>query len=96
MPYAFTITTSMITAIGLSVIVWIAGTTLGLQRHGIRLFAFFVPSGTPLPLVPLLSFFFKGEKIKARAKAKIKASQSKPKELISQFKSSTPKKKVKE
>lgn len=53
-PYSFTITTSVIVSIGLSVMIWIAVTIIGLQRHGIHFFAFFVPSGTPLGLVPRL------------------------------------------
>jgi F-type H+-transporting ATPase subunit a len=53
-PYSYTTTTSVITALGLSVIVWVGVTLLALHRHGIRFFAFFVPSGTPLALVPML------------------------------------------
>lgn len=53
-PYGYTMTTSIITALGLSILVWVAVTTLGLERHGISFFAFFVPSGTPLVLVPIL------------------------------------------
>ncbi len=30
-------------------------TILGLVRHGIHFFSFFVPAGTPLALVPLLA-----------------------------------------
>ena len=53
-PYGFTITTSIMTAIGLSVLIFLGVTTLGLNIHGVHFFAYFIPSGTPLGLVPLL------------------------------------------
>lgn len=53
-PYGFTITTRAVTAMGLSVIVFIAATALMLRLHGLSSFAYFVPGGTPLGLVPLL------------------------------------------
>jgi F-type H+-transporting ATPase subunit a len=53
-PYGFTITTSIMVSIGLSVMIFLGVTILGLQKHGVHFFAFFVPSGTPLALVPLL------------------------------------------
>lgn len=53
-PYGFTITTSVIVAIGLSVMIFLGVTTLGLSIHGVHFFAYFIPSGTPLGLVPLL------------------------------------------
>ena len=54
-PYGYTVTTSGIAALGLSVFVFIGVTILGLRLHNIHFFAFFVPSGTPLALVPLLA-----------------------------------------
>ena len=53
-PYSFTITTSVIVTIGLSFTILIGVTILGLYNHKVRFFAFFIPSGTPLALVPLL------------------------------------------
>ena len=53
-PYSYTITTSIIVTIGLSFTILIGVTFLGLYIHKIRFFAFFIPSGTPLALVPLL------------------------------------------
>ena len=53
-PYAFTITTSIMVAIGLSVVIFIGVTILGLYTHGVHFFSYFIPSGTPLGLVPLL------------------------------------------
>lgn len=55
MPYGFTVTTSAIAAMGLSVTVFLGVTALGLTRHQVHFFAFYVPSGTPLVLVPLLT-----------------------------------------
>lgn len=53
-PYGYTLTTSAVAAMGLSVTVFLAVTALGLTRHGVSFFSFFVPSGTPLVLVPML------------------------------------------
>ena len=53
-PYGYTVTTSAIAAMGLSVLVFVAVTVLGLSLHKVHFFSFFVPSGTPLPLVPAL------------------------------------------
>jgi F-type H+-transporting ATPase subunit a len=54
-PYGYTLTTSAVAAMGLSLSVFLAVTLLGLSRHGLHFFAYFVPSGTPLALVPLLT-----------------------------------------
>jgi F-type H+-transporting ATPase subunit a len=53
-PYSFTITTSIILSVGLSFTIFIGVTLIGLFKHGIHFFSFFIPSGTPLALVPLL------------------------------------------
>ena len=53
-PYSFTITTSAIVAIGLSFTIWTGVTILGLSIHRLHFFSYFIPSGTPLALVPLL------------------------------------------
>jgi len=53
-PYNYTITTSIICSIGLSFTIFIGVTIIGLSQHKVRFFSFFVPSGTPLALVPLL------------------------------------------
>lgn len=53
-PYSYAITTSIIVTIGLSVTILIGVTILGLYIHKLRFFAFFIPSGCPLALVPLL------------------------------------------
>jgi F-type H+-transporting ATPase subunit a len=53
-PYSYTITTSLIITIGLSFTILIGVTILGLSIHKLHFFSYFVPSGTPLALVPLL------------------------------------------
>jgi len=54
-PYSFAFTSSAIVAMGLSVMIFLGVTVLGLMRHGIHFFSFFIPAGTPLALVPLLA-----------------------------------------
>ena len=53
-PYGYTVTTSAIACLGLSLLVFFAVTLLGLYLHGVHFFSFFVPSGTPTALVPML------------------------------------------
>ena len=53
-PYGYTVTSSGIAAMSLSVFIFFGVTILGLYTHGLHFFAFFVPSGTPLGLVPAL------------------------------------------
>jgi F-type H+-transporting ATPase subunit a len=53
-PYSYTVTTSIIVTIGLSFTILVGVTILGLQIHKLHFFSYFVPSGTPLVLVPLL------------------------------------------
>ena len=53
-PYGYTVTTSAVVALGLSVMIFLSVTILGLSIHGVHFFAYFIPSGTPLRLVPAL------------------------------------------
>ena len=53
-PYSYTITTSIVVTLSLSFTILIGVTILGLYIHELRFFAYFIPSGTPLALVPLL------------------------------------------
>lgn len=53
-PYSYTVTTSIIVTLGLSFTILIGVTILGLIIHQLKFFSFFIPSGTPLALVPLL------------------------------------------
>ena len=53
-PYSYTITTSIIVTLSLSFTILVGVTILGLSIHKISFFSYFIPSGTPLALVPLL------------------------------------------
>ena len=53
-PYSFAVTASGVVSLGLSFTIFIGVTLLALSIHGIKFFAFFIPAGTPLALVPLL------------------------------------------
>ena len=53
-PYSYAITTSVIVTIGLSFTILTGVTILALYTHKVKFFSYFVPTGTPLPLVPLL------------------------------------------
>lgn len=54
-PYSFAFTSSAIVAMGLSLMIFLGVTILGLVRHKIHFFSFFIPAGTPIALVPLLA-----------------------------------------
>ena len=53
-PYSFAVTASGVVSLGLSLTIFIGVTILALSIHGIKFFSFFIPSGAPLALVPLL------------------------------------------
>ena len=53
-PYSFAVNASAIVTLGLSLTIFLGVTILSLSKHGIKFFSFFIPSGTPLALVPLL------------------------------------------
>jgi F-type H+-transporting ATPase subunit a len=53
-PYSFAVTASGVVSLGLSLTIFIGVTILALSIHGVKFFSFFIPSGTPLALVPLL------------------------------------------
>ena len=54
-PYGFTLSASLVMTMGLSVTIWLGVTVMALMRHGLRFWSYFVPAGTPLALVPLLT-----------------------------------------
>lgn len=53
-PYSFAISAQLVGIVSLSTSLWLSITILGLAKHGWVFFSLFVPSGTPLPLVPIL------------------------------------------
>jgi F-type H+-transporting ATPase subunit a len=53
-PYSFASTSHFILTFFISFTVVLGATLLGFQKHGLEFFSFFVPSGCPLALLPLL------------------------------------------
>ncbi len=53
-PYSFASTSHFILTFSLSFTIVLGSTTLGLQKHSLKFFSLFVPSGCPLALLPLL------------------------------------------
>src|SRR6202020_2896926 len=53
-PYSFASTSHFILTFSMSFTVVLGATILGFQKHGLKFFSLFVPSGCPLGLLPLL------------------------------------------
>ena len=53
-PYNFTYTSHIIVTFALAGFIFIAVTIIGLVKHGINFLKFFVPSGVPISLLPIL------------------------------------------
>nr|YP_009935206.1 Atp6 [Metschnikowia hawaiiana]QNS23089.1 Atp6 [Metschnikowia hawaiiana] len=53
-PYSFAISAQMVAIISLSLTLWLGLTIIGFANHGLGFFSLFVPTGTPLALVPVL------------------------------------------
>jgi len=53
-PYSFTVTSHFIVTLTLSLTVFIGINIIGFETHKLKLFALFLPTGTPLPLAFLL------------------------------------------
>jgi F-type H+-transporting ATPase subunit a len=53
-PYTFTATSHIIVTFALAAVVFIGVTLIGFARHGLGFLKFFVPSGVPAVLLPLL------------------------------------------
>src|SRR5947199_3005777 len=53
-PYSFASTSHFLLTFALSFTIVLGATILGFQKHGLEFFSFFVPSGCPLGLLPLL------------------------------------------
>ena len=54
LPYSFTITSHIIVTMVLAMVVFIGVTAVGIIRHGFKFFSFFVPSGVPMAVMPLM------------------------------------------
>ena len=81
-PYNFTIGTSIIVSLGISITVFIAVTVIGLTKHKLTFFSFFIPAGTPLLLTPILtlielvSYFARAFSLGVRLLANLAAGHS--------------------
>ncbi|MDA0262151.1 MAG: F0F1 ATP synthase subunit A [Proteobacteria bacterium] len=53
-PYSFTTTSHIIVTFAMAIIVFIGVTLLGFAKHGFRFLKFFVPSGVPMAMIPLM------------------------------------------
>nr|UAT97985.1 ATP synthase F0 subunit 6 [Ahnfeltia plicata] len=53
-PYSFTVTSHIIFTFGLALSIFIGINIIGIQTHGVKFFALFLPRGVPLIIVPLI------------------------------------------
>ena len=53
-PYSFTTTSHIIVTFAMAIAVFVGVTLLGFVKHGFRFLGFFVPSGVPVAMVPLM------------------------------------------
>jgi F-type H+-transporting ATPase subunit a len=53
-PYSFTVTSHIIVTFALAAFIFIGVTLIGFWKHGVKFLKFFVPSGVPFVLLPLL------------------------------------------
>ena len=54
LPYSFTVTSQIVVTFGLALVVFIGVTIIGFVKHGFGFFGFFLPSGVPGFLAPLV------------------------------------------
>ncbi|MFQ5958444.1 MAG: F0F1 ATP synthase subunit A [Alphaproteobacteria bacterium] len=54
LPYSFTVTSHIIVTFALAAVVFIGVTIVGLIKHRLHFFSFFLPKGVPLIMAPLL------------------------------------------
>ena len=53
-PYSYTFTSQIVVTFTMAATVFIGVTLIGLIKHGMHFFSFFVPPGAPKPLIPFL------------------------------------------
>ncbi len=53
-PYAFTVTSHIIVTFALAFVVFLGVTVIAIAKHKMKFFTYFLPSGTPLYMAPLL------------------------------------------
>lgn len=81
-PFSFATTAQLVLAFGMSFSLFIGVTLIGVQKHGLHFLSFFLPSGAPLWLAPLLvmieliSYIFRPISLGVRLFANITAGHS--------------------
>lgn len=81
-PFSFAVTAQLIVAFGLSFSLFIGVSLIGLIKHGLHFLSFFLPSGAPIALAPLLvvieliSYIFRPISLGVRLFANITAGHS--------------------
>jgi F-type H+-transporting ATPase subunit a len=53
-PYSFTVTSHIVVTLALSTMTFLGINIIGIKTHGFHMLSFFLPSGAPLALAPLL------------------------------------------
>ncbi|AFX98487.1 ATP synthase F0, A subunit [Candidatus Endolissoclinum faulkneri L2] len=54
LPYSYTFTSQIIVTFSISITIFLCITVVAFIKHGIKFFTFFLPSGTPIYMAPLL------------------------------------------
>jgi len=81
-PYSFTATSHFVITFALSFTIFIGVTCIGIQKHGMHFFSFFLPPGAPLALSPflvvieLISYAFRGISLGVRLFANMMAGHT--------------------
>lgn len=81
-PFSFATTAQLVLAFGMSFSLFIGVTLIGVQKHGLHFLSFFLPSGAPIWLAPLLvmieliSYIFRPISLGVRLFANITAGHS--------------------
>ncbi len=55
-PYMFTVTSHIIVTFAMAAVIFIAITSIGFWRHGLKYFSLLMPKGTPIFMAPLIIF----------------------------------------
>ena len=53
-PYSFTVTSHIIVTAAMALFVFFGVTIIGIARHGLHFFSYFVPKGAPIALIPVM------------------------------------------
>ncbi len=54
LPYSFTVTSHIVITFAMAIVVFLGVTVIGLIKHKLHFFSFFVPKGVPMALIPIL------------------------------------------